>query len=143
MSRPRIRTIKPESWQDEKIGPLSRDARLLFWVLITMADDEGRLRATLTMILGHGYPYDEDAPRKLPRWLEELERTEMIVRYENDRKPYIAFRHWRRHQKINRPVESKLPPPPDRWVVSANTVHGDFTEPSVNGSVNVHGEVPA
>lgn len=36
-SRPRIRTLKPECWQDEKIGQLSRDARLLFVGLITMA----------------------------------------------------------------------------------------------------------
>jgi hypothetical protein len=63
--RPRIRTIKPEMWADEKVGQLSRDARLLFVGLITMADDEGRLRGCPAAILGHVFPYDDDALRKL------------------------------------------------------------------------------
>jgi hypothetical protein len=141
VTRPRIRSIKPETWHDEKIGPCSRDARLLFWVLVTMADDEGRLRATQSMILGHGYPYDIEAPKRLSKWLEELEATGAILRYTVDSKPYIAFRHWRRHQRINRATKSCLPTPPDRIVLMENSVndHGAFT----NGSVNEHGEIAA
>ena len=37
----RIRTIKPEFPQSETIGKLSREARLLFIQLWTLADDEG------------------------------------------------------------------------------------------------------
>jgi hypothetical protein len=134
MTRPRIRTLKPEAWQDERVGgSLTRDGRLLMVVLITMADDEGRLRAAPSMILGHGYPYDEDAARKLPGWLAELEATRVILRYEVDGKPYIAFRHWKRHQKVNRANASTLPAPPDPVVVSENAVkdHDGLTEPSV------------
>lgn len=128
--RPRIRTLKPELWQDEKVGNLSRDARLLLVGLITMADDEGRLRAMPATILGHAFPYDVDALRKLGRWLDEIEQTGMVLRYEHEGRPYIAFRHWGRHQKPNRPSPSVLPAPPDHVMV---------TENSVNQSLNGHG----
>src|SRR3712207_884928 len=98
MSRPRIRTIKPELWADERIGALSRDARLLLIGLVTMADDEGRLRALPAAILGHCFPYDDDAPRKLSKWLREITDSGAVIAYTVDGKPYIAFRHWKRHQ---------------------------------------------
>lgn len=121
MSRPRIRTLKPECWQDERVGALSRDARLLWVGLITMADDEGRLRALPSMILGHAFPWDEIPPRKLSEWIEEIEGQQLIIRYEDAGKPYVAFRNWRRHQQINKSRPSELPPPPDPVVVRENS----------------------
>lgn len=126
-SRPRIRSIKPEAWQDEKVGGLCRDARLLMIGLITMADDEGRLRALPSLILGHVFPWDDLAPRKLAAWMVEVERVGLIVLYESDGKPYAAFRHWRRHQQINKPNPSVLPPPPDPVVVRENSVPSSRT----------------
>jgi len=40
----RIRTIKPEFPHSESMGRVSRDARLLFVMLFTIVDDEGRAR---------------------------------------------------------------------------------------------------
>lgn len=122
MSRPRIRSLKPELWQDERVGRLSRDARLLLIGLVTMADDEGRLRALPATILGHVFPYDQDAPRKLTGWLHEISESGVILCYEHDDLPYVAFRHWARHQRINRATPSPLPAPPDQGVVTANGV---------------------
>lgn len=110
-SRPRIRSIKPEMWQDEKVGQLGRDARLLFLVLISLADDEGRFRALPSMILGHGYPYDTDAAKKLDRWLSEVELAGLVDLYTVDGVRYGSLPGWS-HQKINRPSPSTLPEPP-------------------------------
>lgn len=112
MVRARIRSIKPEIWQDEKIGDLSRDARLLLLGMLTMADDDGRLLAAPMVILGHAFPFDSDAPKKLARWIREVERSGIVQFYEHNGKPYAAFRNWRQHQKINRPSPSSLPEPP-------------------------------
>lgn len=109
--RLRIRTIKPELFSDERVGDLSHGARLLFIGLITMADDEGRLRELPTAINGHVFPYDEVSPGRLGRWLGEIERSGMVVRYQADGKRYIAFRHWSRHQRVDRPNPSELPAP--------------------------------
>ena len=106
-----FRTLKPELWQDEKIGNLSRDARLLFIGLVTMADDEGRLRALPALILGHVFPYDTDALRKLEQWLEEIAHSGLIVRYSVGGTPYVELRGWRKHQTMNKMTPSDLPAP--------------------------------
>lgn len=118
--------MKPEVWQDEKVGSVSRDARLLFIGLITMADDAGRFRALPSVILGHAFPYDEDAGRKIKRWLNELLEEGLIDLYEIAGKHYGRIPKWEKHQKINRPNPSILPEP------SMNG-HGAITEGSVNG----------
>jgi hypothetical protein len=120
--RPRIRTLKPEMWADEKIGALTRDARLLFVGLITMADDEGRFRALPSGILGHVFPYDEDASRRLEKWMRELETQGLVLRYEADGFTYGSLNGWGRHQKINRPTASSLPAP---WSLNG---HGEIME---------------
>lgn len=127
--RPRIRTIKPETWADEKIGALSRDARLLFVGLITMADDEGRLRALPAAVIGHAFPYDDDVtPAKLAKWMRELEESGLVVTYTAGDRPYAWLTGWAKHQKINRPNLSELPVPVSD--VSVNG-HDSVTDESV------------
>lgn len=111
MSRPRIRSLKPETWQDEKVGRLSRDARLLFIGLITLVDDDGRFRALPAIILGHVFPFDEDAAKRLPKWMGELTKSRLVVRYEHDGIPYGVLPHFRDHQRISHPKASLLPSP--------------------------------
>lgn len=113
MSRPRIRTIKPGTWADERIGHVTRDARLLFVGLISLADDEGRMRDLPAAILGHVFPYDADAPRHLGRWLRELTDTGLVRAYTVGEHRYLLLPGFERHQVINRPSPSELPPPPD------------------------------
>jgi hypothetical protein len=105
----RIRTIKPEFPQSETIGALSRDARLLFIQLWTIADDEGRARAASRMLASLLYPYDTDAGKLMDRWLEELEEHKCIRRYEADGSKYLEITNWLKHQKIDKPSKSRLP----------------------------------
>lgn len=106
----RIRSIKPEFPQSETMGKLSRDARLLFIQLWTIVDDEGRARAASRMLASLLYPYDDDAPRLMDGWLGELMAQGCIRRYESDGASYLDIPNWRKHQKIDRPSESRLPP---------------------------------
>ena len=105
----RIRTIKPEFPQSETIGRLSRDARLLFIQLWTIADDAGRMRGASRMIASLLYPYDDDAGKLIGKWLEELESKGCIQRYDVDGSSYVQIVNWLKHQKIDRPSESRLP----------------------------------
>ena len=125
-TRPRIRSLKPEMWQDEKIGNVSRDARLLFTGLITLADDEGRFRALPSIIVGHVFPYDEDATRRLKLWLSELVDAGLVVLYEAGGTRYGWLPQFTQHQRINRPTPSLLPDP-------SRSPHEQITEESVNG----------
>jgi hypothetical protein len=106
----RIRTIKPEFPQSESIGGLSRDARLLFIQLFTIADDSGRSRAASRMLASLLYPYDDDAKDLIGVWLTELESMGMIVRYVVDGDTYLEIANWLKHQKIDKPSPSKIPP---------------------------------
>jgi hypothetical protein len=105
----RIRTIKPEFPQSEKIGALSRDARLLFIQLWTVVDDEGRTRAASRMLASLLYPYDDDAPALIGDWMDELEAKGHIRRYVVDGSQYLDIPNWLKHQKIDRPTPSRLP----------------------------------
>lgn len=144
--RPRIRTLKPEMWDDEKIVALSRDARLLFLGLVTMADDEGRFRARRTTIVGHVFPDDTDAGGLIDGWIAEVKEQGTVLFYLSEGTPYGAFRHWAKHQKINRPTPSDLPPPPSPRVVKENGLaHTEKgwkqTARLSESSLNAHGDL--
>ena len=107
---PRIRTIKPEFPQSESMGRISRDARLTFILLWTLADDSGRLRGNSRMLASLLYPYDDDAKELISGWLSELERVGCIFRYVHNNDSYIEVCNWLLHQKIDKPSASKIPP---------------------------------
>jgi hypothetical protein len=107
----RIRTIKPEFPQSESVGRLSRDGRLLFLMLFTIVDDEGRARAAPRMLASLLYPYDDDAKTHIVQWLFELEREGCIKLYEVEGNAYLQIEKWLEHQKIDRPSPSRLPSP--------------------------------
>lgn len=105
----RIRSIKPDLPHSESMGRVSRDARLLFILLWTLADDSGTLRGSSRMLASLLFPYDDDAPELIASWLGELLREECIAIYESEGSTYVYVRNWLRHQKIDRPTASKLP----------------------------------
>lgn len=105
----RIRTIKPEFPQSESMGRVSRESRLCFMLLWTLADDSGRLRGNSRMLASLLYPYDDDAGKLMDGWLLELERESCIVRYLAEGDTYLQVCNWLKHQKIDKPSASKIP----------------------------------
>jgi hypothetical protein len=99
----RIRTIKPEFPQSETMGRVSRDARLLFIQLWTIADDSGRTRGHSRVLASLLYPYDDDAKDLLPAWLDELDAVGAIRRYAVDGDTYLEICNWLKHQRIDKP----------------------------------------
>jgi hypothetical protein len=59
------------------------------------------------------YPYDDDAPAAIDKWLDELDKERCIRRYALDSDQYIEICNWLKHQKIDKPSPSKLPKPPE------------------------------
>lgn len=105
----RIRSIKPEFWESESLGRVSREARLLFIGLFSCCDDLGRARASSRLLASRLYPYDDDAFKKLPGWIAELEKQGCIRLYQVEGEAYLDIPKWRNHQKIDKPSSSKLP----------------------------------
>ena len=92
---------------------IARDARFLFVLLWTIADDEGRLLAEPSTLAETLFARDQDAPLFMVHWLDELERENCIERYEVEGTPYLRIVKWHRYQKIDHPTESCLPPSPN------------------------------
>lgn len=109
----RIRTIKPEFWESESIGRLSMGARLLFLASLNLADDEGLLRWNEAYLSSQAFVYDELSNEQISEWMRELVSENIVLPYKagktNQRLAWIV--NFRRHQVINRPQPSKLPPP--------------------------------
>lgn len=105
----RIRSIKPEFPQSETIGSLSRDARLLFIQLWTLADDLGRARASSRVLASLLYPFDDDAKDLIDGWLNELESRGCIRRYSVEGNHYLDIPNWLKHQRIDHPGKSHFP----------------------------------
>ncbi len=116
----RIRTIKPEFPHSESMGRVSRESRLCFILLWTLADDAGRLRGSSRMLASLLYPYDDDANKHIDKWLDQLSSEGCIARYEVAGTHYVQIMKWLDHQKIDKPSQSKLPPFSDNSLPFAN-----------------------
>jgi hypothetical protein len=109
---PRIRTLKPEIWQDGRFGKLGLLDQLVFIGLITQADDYGRLPDNARLLEGQLFPYH--AERTCAESLAVLEGTGLILRYtpmSGDRLIQIAG--WQSHQVINKRGIERLAAPSD------------------------------
>lgn len=111
MGRPRIRSLKPEIWQSADFMALSPVGRLAFIALITLADDDGRLKMTAAHLVAT--TLHDAEPGELSRQLALMERLDMIACYQVDGRDYIALINWRHHQRVDHPSVSRFPAPPE------------------------------
>ena len=103
---PRIRTIKPEFWTDEKVVNLDYVDRLLFIGLWCYCDDQGFIDDRPKQIKMRIFPGDDiDVTACLARLVEEG----MLEAFESVEGPVLHVRNWGRHQKINRPSKPRFP----------------------------------
>lgn len=117
----RIRTVKPDFWESEKLGQRSLLARFTFMGLISLADDHGRGRAGAMFLFGRLHPYSRDVrPEDLGKALKELESVRggksgrpLVVFYEVDGCHYYLLPGWHDHQRIDSPQLSQIPVPAD------------------------------
>jgi len=109
---PRNRMIKIDFWEDEKTGNLSDSAKCLFIGMWNFADDEGLIRYSPDYLKSHIFVYSSKSINYYKKLMKELESANLIFPYQgkyNQKYAYIINFH--KHQIINRPQKSKLPPP--------------------------------
>lgn len=116
----RIRSVKPEWLEDERLGLASSDARVMSIALMLLADDEGRGRASPVMLGGQVFPGLANPREVSARALEELRALDFVDLFEVDGQHYFEIRNWLKHQKIDRPTASKLPKNPHTSGILAN-----------------------
>lgn len=108
----RIRTVKPEWLDDERLAAEEDHVRVLSVGLLLLADDYGRGRAHPLFLASHVWPYTEahEALRRAEGGLAQLQGW-FIDLYEVAGQRYFAVRNWSRHQKVQHPSAPRVPLP--------------------------------
>ncbi|WP_304455928.1 hypothetical protein [Nocardiopsis sp. YSL2] len=112
----RIRSVKPEFWDDRKLArSVSRDGRLLYIGLWNHSDEHARVQGDARLIKGRVFPYEDDLDDEaVEELLEELAAAGRIVRYVADGDPYLFLPKLSKHQRLEAAkVPSRLPAPED------------------------------
>lgn len=110
----RIRTTKPDYWDDDIVGSISRNARLLFLATWNFADDEGLIRWAPDYLKGAVFRYDQDITAEdVAEWMREIEDAGFTYVYSTSRaRQRIGFIvNFRKHQRIDKPQIAKMPVP--------------------------------
>ncbi len=91
----RVRSLKPEFFDDEELATLSFPARLCFQGLWVWADRRGVVEDRPARLKARIFPFDDVNMDEL---LKELERGRFIVRYANGEYSCIHIRTFEKHQ---------------------------------------------
>lgn len=138
---PRGRFISREISLDEKVNALSDDtARLLFTWLIPHLDCEGRLHGDPTTVKSIVFPRRTISVRKVEKYLEEIAKKGLILRYSVDGNDYLLAPHFEKHQvglQKSKEAQSQIPPPPPELLQSYSRVTPPQVEAEVKAKVKV------
>lgn len=104
---PRIRTIKPEFWVDEKVVELDPWARLLFIGLWNFADDQGFVEYSPKRIKMQIFPGDTTDVAPL---LASLLECGLLAAYDSPIGRVLHVQSWSRHQKVSNPAAPRFDP---------------------------------
>lgn len=144
----RIRSIKPEFWDDRKLARrTSRDSRLLYIALWNMADEHARLNGDPRWIRGQAFPYESDLDDDaVAAMLVELQDADVVVAYEVDDDPYLFLPNLAKHQRLEPgKVASKIPAPPqvndqrEQPRANQSAPRADESEPDAGSSALLYG----
>lgn len=111
----RIRTIKPEWLEHERLSSCSDAARVLSVGLVLLADDYGNGRASARYLAAQVWGYrspEEDRAAIAESALEDLIRIGYARRYVVDGSAYYNLPGWNRHQRITNAGKRRCPEPP-------------------------------
>ncbi len=111
------RLVYGELFEDDTLGTLPRDARLLWVGLIAaIADDQGRMLDNTALIRAKIFMYDTDVTNQMvDEWLQMLADAGMVTRYAAEGKNLLQIVNWWEYQKSGWANYSKFAPPAG-WV---------------------------
>jgi hypothetical protein len=97
----RIRTIKPEFFEDERLALLPPHARLLFIACWMMADRNGVLENRPALLKARVFPYEIGEKSDPSRLLPMLFPDKFLVPFDAEGKSYLWIPGFDKHQRIS------------------------------------------
>jgi hypothetical protein len=108
----RIRTIKPEFWQNPQVCRCTYAARLLFIGTWNHADDHGNLPRDAEKLQMQVFPHPVDRGLNIENLIVELITQGLLMEYSSeDEQRYLHVLTFEKHQFINRPSKAQYPQP--------------------------------
>lgn len=102
------RWIKEAYCASSRINAVGPEARDLWVRLLVNADDYGYFHGDARLVASACFPLQPNA-RKCEQLLQELNASQLIVRYESDGKSFLAMSQWYERPRS----KPKYPPPPE------------------------------
>lgn len=116
------RIIKESIRESYSIDSLSPQAEVLFYRLITYAEDHGLFKADPKLLNKALFPLKNYSDDQIIIWLNEIAQQNIIEFYLcDDKKPYGYFIKWDKHQVI-RNKKAKLPSPHENKVKKFSSI---------------------
>lgn len=104
----RIRTIKPEHWEDDSWDKVSLQAHLLWIAMKNFADDKGVIRDNTILIKNKVFPTREDIrTSEVQKWIKELIENFFLVPLVYESKGYYVLNF--SQERIDKPQPSVIP----------------------------------
>jgi hypothetical protein len=122
----RIRSIKPEFWDDRKLArATSRDARLFYIGLWNHSDEHSRCNGDPVWLAAQIYPYEDDiGAAECATFLDELTAVGAVVKYTVQGDPYLFLPKLGGHQRLEpKKVASKYPSPDEADPETPSDLH--------------------
>jgi hypothetical protein len=107
------RILKEAICTSAKIARLEYHHEVLFYRLIVVADDFGRMDARPAIVRARCFPLREEITSKqIGDWLMQLAEFDLIQFYADEHGQYLYIKQWDNHQRL-RNTKAKYPPPPE------------------------------
>ncbi len=106
--------IHTSVWASGQFSKLSRNARLTYIGMITLGDDDGRLKGSAALIKSQLYPYDDDTKvGDVAKWIAEIVAQKLLIGYNSEGEEYFFHPKWESYQHIreDRRKDSNIPAP--------------------------------
>jgi hypothetical protein len=104
----RIRTIKPEHWEEENWNAVSIQAHLLWIGMKNFADDKGVIKDNAVLIKNKVFPSREDIrTTEVNKWITELIENCFLVPFSFESKGYYVLDF--SNERIDKPQPSIVP----------------------------------
>lgn len=106
----RIRTVKPEHWNDKHLPSITLQAHLLWIGIWNFSDDKGVIENDPFFIKSQIFPRRKDIRlEQVEQWLDQLVQARFLVPFTYNNVGYLVSRTFLAHQKIDKPKPSKVP----------------------------------
>jgi hypothetical protein len=104
----RIRSIKPELFEDEKTAALPSDAFRLFVASLVLADDYGNLRISPKQLEGAVF-WACGSASPVPDLVQILTDCGLWTAYAVRGQAYAHVTNWEKHQRVDHPGKARVP----------------------------------